>query len=350
MRTKLCILFGGKSIEHDVSILSTKNLLPYFAQDRYDLMMVGIDKEGFWHISNEECKLVSPRPFFEVLKKMDEWGVEVVFPILHGLNGEDGTIQGLLEVMNVAYVGPGVLGAAVGLDKDVMKRLAREAKIPMTDFLACTEYPDYEEVKDRLGLPIYIKPASMGSTLGISIAYSEGEFSKGFSLAKKYDHKVILEKKVRGREFECSVIGLDNPIASLPCEIEPKTGTYSYTGKYLDRTLTNYIYPAQVELDLIKQIQMKAMALYQLLCSEVMARVDFFYTEEGELLFNEINTIPGFTYMSMFHRMWEVSGLPTPELIDRLVDYAFERHYRKTTKEHTCSEKELLGSTPSQSV
>ncbi len=342
MKTKLCILFGGKSVEHDVSVLSTKNLLPNFRRDQYEIYLVGIDKQGFWHLSDETCQLNDPRPFYEVIGEIVRWGVDVVFPILHGLNGEDGTIQGLLEVMNVAYVGPNVLAAAVGLDKDVMKRLAREAGVPMTDFIACVDYPDYEKVKDRLSLPIYIKPASMGSTLGITTAYSEAEFAKGFSIAKKFDHKVILEKKVRGREFECSVIGLDNPIASLPCEIVAKTGVYSYTGKYFDRSLTNYIYPAQIEIELVKKFQEIALQIYKLLCSEVMARVDFFYTEEGEILFNEINTIPGFTYMSMFHRMWEVSDLPTPDLVDRLIEYAFERHHRKFSKEHTFQEEELL--------
>lgn len=335
MTTKICILFGGKSLEHEVSILSTKNLLPYFNRSKYDIKLVGIDRKGFWHISDEDCELKNPKPFYEVFKEIAEWGVEVFFPILHGLNGEDGTIQGLLEVANIAHVGPSVLSASIGLDKDVTKRLLREAGLPVGDFMAFTELPNYQVVKQNLSLPIYIKPANMGSTLGISVAYSESEFEKGFAQARKYDRKVICEKKVNGREFECSVMGLENPLVSLPCEIIPSTEVNTYEGKYFDQTLTKYIYPAQIEPDLIKRFQNLALEAYSVLCSEIMARVDFFYTEEDEILINEINTIPGFTKMSMFHLMWEVSNLPTDELIDRLVDYAFQRHQKTERLEHS---------------
>ncbi len=329
MLTKICILFGGKSIEHEISILSMKNLLPFFKRNKYDITLIGIDRKGLWHVSDQSGKMDDPKPFYEIFSLLAHKKIEVVFPILHGLNGEDGTIQGLLEIADLPYVGPSVLSAAVGLDKDVMKRLLRDGGLPVGDFLTFTELPDFEEVKQRLGLPIYIKPVNMGSTLGITIAYSEGEFAKGFALAKQFDRKVICEKKIVGRELECSVIGLENPIVSLPAEIEPKTETYSYQGKYFDRSLTNYIYPANIDPELTCQIQEMALSAYKVLCGEVMSRVDFFLTQEGELLVNEINTIPGFTYMSMFHRMWEVTNLPTDELVDRLIEYAFQRHQRK---------------------
>lgn len=342
MKTKVCILFGGKSLEHEVSILSTKNLLPFFNRDKYEILLVGIDRKGFWHVSDETCKLDDPKPFYEVFKIIVDFKTEVVFPILHGLNGEDGTIQGLLEVANLPYVGPSVLSAAIGLDKDVMKRLAREAGLPVGDFVSCKQLPDFEDVKQKLDLPIYIKPANMGSTLGISVAYSESEFVKGFAQAKKYDPKVILERKITGREFECSVMGLEKPVASLPCEIVPKTENYCYEGKYFDRTLTEYIYPAQIDVELMQAIQQLALKAYEVFCSEIMARVDFFYTDEGELLFNEINMIPGFTYMSMFHRMWEVSNVPTDELVDRLIDCAFQRHAAKSHLQHKIVQEAMV--------
>ena len=341
MKTKVCIIFGGKSLEHEISILSTKNLLSFFNRDKYEILLVGIDRKGQWHVSDETCRLDNPKQFYEVFEEITLFKTEVVFPILHGLNGEDGTIQGLLEVANLPYVGPSVLSAAIGLDKDVMKRLAVQGGLPVGDFLCEKELPDFDEVKEKLGLPIYIKPANMGSTLGISVAYGESEFVKGFAQAKKYDPKVILERKITGREFECSILGLDRPVASYPCEIMPKTEYYSYEGKYFDRSLTEYIYPARIEQELIEEIQNLSLKAFGVFCGEIMARVDFFYTKEEGLLFNEINMIPGFTNMSMFHRMWEVSNVPTDELVDRLIDCAFQRHAAKSYLLHK-AEQEIM--------
>lgn len=342
MKLQLVILFGGKSLEHDISVLSTQNLLPYFDREKYELTLIGIDREGMWHLSDETCQLNTPEPFYDVWKKVEKRGIDVVFPILHGLNGEDGSIQGFLQIADKPNVGPSTLYAAVGLDKDVMKRLFLQAGLPLLDFYATMSLPEFDYLKERFSLPIFIKPARMGSTLGLSKAMTPEELKKGFALAKKYDQKVIFEPTVEAREFECSVIGLDEPLTSLPAEIEAKTGLYSYLGKYYDRSLTNYIYPAQISEELTHQIQKLALQAYQAVCGEVMGRVDFFFTKEGQLLLNEINTIPGFTYMSMFHRMWEVSGVPTGELIDRLVHFAIERQKCEKNLHHTFMQEELL--------
>jgi D-alanine-D-alanine ligase len=255
--------------------------------------------------------------------------VDVVFPILHGTFGEDGTVQGLLKLAGIPFVGAGVLGSAVGMDKDVMKRLLRDAGIPIADFIVYIRSQhkkiDFAAVKSRLGMPVFVKPANLGSSVGVSKADGETDFGIAVGDAFKYDNKIIIEETIAGREIECSVLGNDEPIASLPGEVIAERGFYSYEAKYIDDTGAELRIPVDLPENTVKQIQTTAVKAYQALCCEGMARVDLFLKDDNEIVINEINTIPGFTNISMYPKLWEVSGIPYSELIDRLIQLAIDR-------------------------
>lgn len=257
----------------------------------------------------------------------------MAFPVLHGTFGEDGTVQGMLKLANIPFVGAGVLGSAVGMDKDVMKRLLKGDGIPVADFLTFSygdrDKIDFDEVTNRLGTPIFIKPANMGSSVGISKVYDQENFEAAVDNAFLYDTKIIIEENIKGREIECSVLGNENPIASLPGEILPQGEFYSYQAKYIDEKGAVLDMPAKLSQELIEQIQKYAILTYKSLCCEGMARVDFFLKENGDILVNEINTIPGFTRISMYPKLWEVSGIPYSKLIDRLIELALSRFERE---------------------
>lgn len=355
-KIRLGIIFGGKSAEHEVSLQSAKNIIAALDQEKYEIVLIGMDKKGRWYLnqasqfllndhnprlirlnkSNQEVALIpgeQSHQLFNLAEGRSLGKIDVIFPVLHGPYGEDGTIQGLLKLANIPFVGAGVLGSAVGMDKDVMKRLLRDAGLPIPRFLVCEqetrEQLDFAELKRELGLPFFLKPANLGSSVGISKVKSAEDFKIALARARQFDNKIMIEEYIKGREIECSVLGNEQPIASLPGEILPQAEFYSYEAKYIDEQGALLDIPAQLPGDLVQKVQELAIKSFQVLCCRGMARVDFFLTEEDELIINEINTIPGFTRISMYPKLWEVSGLPYPDLIDRLIELALEQHARE---------------------
>jgi D-alanine-D-alanine ligase len=309
-KLKIGILFGGKSAEHEVSINSANNVIKALDKTKYQIVKIKIDKKGKFSINS--------------LK-----GLDVVFPVLHGPFGEDGSMQGFLKIMNLPFVGPGVLGSAVGMDKDIMKRLFRDAGIPIGKFetIRNGEEVSFPKLSKSLGLPMFIKPANLGSSVGIHKIKNEADFKKAVKDAFLYDTKLVFEENIKGREIECSVLGNENPIASLPGEIIPSGDFYSYNSKYLDNKSVSKI-PAELSKDIVKKIQDMAVQVFKTLNCEGMGRVDFFLKDNGEILVNEINTLPGFTAISMYPKMWEASGMPISKLLDNLINLSINRFKR----------------------
>ena len=310
-KTVVGILFGGKSAEHEISLLSAKNIIEAIDKEKFDPVPVKIDKTGEWEI-----------------KDLKSIPVDVVFPILHGPFGEDGTVQGLLKIADIPFVGPGVLGSAVGMDKDVMKRLLRDAGLPIGKFLVQKSHEkpiSFDEVKTALGNPFFIKPANMGSSVGISKVRSEAEYTAALKDAFQYDTKIVIEEFIPGREIECAVLGNETPIASVPGEIIPIHDFYSYDAKYIDDKGASLEIPAKLDEQTVKRIQELSIKVFQTLCCEGLSRVDFFLKENNQLVINEINTMPGFTKISMYPKMFEATGVSYTELITRLIELAMER-------------------------
>ncbi len=352
-KIKVGILFGGKSAEHAVSLLSAKNVIDAIDKDKYEPLLIGIDKTGRWLLNEpSQFLLNSTNPKLVRLNQASESvalvpqsegrltslssnsldkSVDVVFPILHGPFGEDGTIQGLLKLANVPFVGAGVLGSAVGMDKDVMKRLLREAGIPTVNFLAFRygETPKFDNVVPVLGLPVFVKPANLGSSVGISKVKDEASFKQAVADAFQYDTKILIEECIHGREIECAVLGNNDPQASLPGEVIPTHEFYSYEAKYIDEHGARFEIPARLTAETIARVQELAITTFKALDCQGMGRVDFFLKENGDLYVNEINTIPGFTTISMYPKLWQASGVDYAELIDRLIQLAIERFERE---------------------
>lgn len=353
-KINVAILFGGKSAEHEVSLQSAKNVFEAINREKYNVIFIGIDKTGRWLLNDgskillnsENPKLIklnkksdpvalvpqSGGKISNLTKDKNRLKIDVVFPILHGPFGEDGTVQGLLKLANVPFVGAGVLGSAVGMDKDVMKRLLRDAGIPIGNFITIKiedPVPDFKDVKSTLGLPFFIKPANMGSSVGISKIHNKNEYLDKLKYAFKFDTKILIEEYIKGREIECSVLGNDNPIASLPGEVISNHEFYSYDAKYIDENGALLEIPAKLQDNKIKEIQELAVKTFKTLECEGMGRVDFFLKENGDIVVNEINTIPGFTKISMYPKLWEASGISYTELIDRLIQLAIERFQKE---------------------
>jgi D-alanine-D-alanine ligase len=352
-KLRVAILFGGKSAEHEISVISARNIVQAMDRRKYQIVSIGIDKQGRWFFdergrllhSNKKSQVElqvsknsttlpargAPAPMLTPSHSLAD--VDVVFPVLHGPFGEDGTVQGLLKLANVPFVGAGVLGSAVGMDKDVMKRLLRDAKIPIAKFLvferSVTSKIDFTAVKRALGLPFFVKPANLGSSVGISKVCTKNQFGHALKEAFRYDNKILIEESIRGREIECSVLGNDRPIASLPGEIVTRHDFYSYDAKYLDEKGAQLIIPAALSRTIVKKVQTLALRTFKTLACEGMARVDFFLRNNREIFVNEINTIPGFTKISMYPKLWEASGISYPRLIDRLIQLALERNRRE---------------------
>jgi|ERR1035437_2410039 D-alanine-D-alanine ligase len=353
-KIRVAVLFGGKSAEHEVSLLSARNVVNALDKDRFEVALVGIDKLGRWHRADAlqlltnggGPKLVALEDGKAPLSVDLETGADlaerdsgslgtfdVAFPVLHGPYGEDGSIQGLLKVAGIPCVGSGVLGSAVGMDKDVMKRLLREAGIPVGRFVSFRAHQraeiSFQALRDDLDVPFFVKPANLGSSVGIRKVGTERELEAALDLAFSYDRKVIIEANIQGRELECAVLGNDHPCASAVGEVVTNTGHhgfYSYEAKYLDEKGAVLEIPAQLPEDVIRRVQQLALEAYSCLCAEGLARVDFFLRPDGEVLVNEINTLPGFTSMSMYPKLWEVSGKSYSELVGELVELALERH------------------------
>ena len=311
-KLKIGVLFGGKSAEHEVSIISAKNIIKALDKEKYQIFPVKIDKNGKFNLNT--------------LKKID-----VIFPVLHGPFGEDGSMQGLLKILNLPFVGSSVLGSAVSMDKEIMKKLFKEAGIPIGKFIVLKygEKITFEKVKKELGMPVFVKPVNMGSSVGISKGKNKKEYDTAIKEAFKFDLKVIIEENIAGREIECSVLGNNNPIASLPGEIIANQEFYSYDAKYISQESVVEI-PAKLPRATIKKIQELAVKTFKILNCEGMGRVDFFIKKNGQVIVNEINTIPGFTNISMYPKLWEASGLPTGKLLDKLIALAIERFKRES--------------------
>lgn len=329
---KITLVFGGKSAEHEVSIESAKNVFHALSRDKYEPELIFIDHHGNWHRVGEEVfedsqKLPPASVDANILRTELLMSADVVFPVLHGPFGEDGTIQGLLKLMNIPFVGSGVLGSAVAMDKDIAKRLMREAGLPIVQFLVFSNLNElnYDAISKKLGSPFFIKPANLGSSVGISKVSEEKGFESAVTEALLYDGKIIAEEFIAGREIECSVLGNTDPSVSLPGEIIPSADFYSYEAKYIDQDGAELIVPAQLDRSQVESVQDLAKKAFTVLGCAGMARVDFFLREDGQLFVNEINTIPGFTSISMFPKLWEASGITYPELIDRLIALALQQ-------------------------
>ena len=358
-KLKVGILFGGKSAEHEVSLQSAKNVFDAIDREKYEPVLIGIDKSGRWLLNDESCfllnaddpKLIKLNPAGDAVSLIPQGGgvlanlsamnakletlpfktLDVIFPILHGPFGEDGTIQGLLKIADIPFVGAGVLASAAGMDKEVMKRLLRDSGLPIGKFqiLRSTEgVPDYETLRATLGSPLFIKPANMGSSVGISKVCSQDEYLAALKNAFEYDTKLIIEEFIPGREIECSVLGNEKPEASVPGEIKPSHEFYSYDAKYIDKDGATLTIPAKVSAETAERVRELAKNVYKALCCEGLARVDFFLKENGDIIVNEINTMPGFTRISMYPKLWEASGISYKDLIDRLICLAIERYER----------------------
>ena len=315
MKLRVAVIYGGRSGEHEVSLRSAESVIAAMAPERYEVLRFFISKDGRW-----QPHAILPQPGANP-------GIDVVFPVLHGTFGEDGTLQGLLELADLPYVGGGVLASAVSMDKDVMKRLCREAGLPVVEHVVQWRGRlNAIAIEERFGYPVFVKPANLGSSVAVSKARNRAELEAALELAAQYDRKVIAERAITGRELECSVLGNEQPEASLPCEIVPSREFYDYEDKYI-LDAARLIVPADLPAEITEEVRRLAVACYQAVECEGMARVDFLWELPSRKLYiNEINTIPGFTSISMFPRMWEATGLPYPRLIDRLIELALERH------------------------
>jgi D-alanine-D-alanine ligase len=308
-KLQVAVLYGGRSGEHEVSLNSAESIMKAMDPEKYDIQRILISKDGRW-----QPRAISPEPGGNP-------DIDVVFPVLHGTFGEDGTVQGLLELADLPYVGAGVLASSVSMDKEVQKKLCAASGLPVVEYFVVGE-----TVGPPFDYPMFVKPANLGSSVGISKVKSPSELCPAIKLASEFDRKVIVERGIAGREFECAVLGNDDPKASVPCEILPSLEFYDYEDKYLLNKAQTVV-PADITADQTREIQRLAVACYQTVGCEGMARVDFLLeTATGKFFINEINTIPGFTSISMYPKMWEASGLSYSALIDRLIELAIERH------------------------
>ncbi|HEX3684942.1 MAG TPA: D-alanine--D-alanine ligase family protein [Bryobacteraceae bacterium] len=355
-KTRVAILFGGRSAEHEVSIRSAHNVANALDREKYDVLFIGITREGKWLVDCPPKMLAScepqaaietaassvdtrglPREFAALRARSHSAelppGIDVLFPVLHGPYGEDGSVQGLAKVVGIPCVGAGVLGSALGMDKDVMKRLLRESRIPTPHFLVERRYSQhtksYAEVVDVLGAPFFIKPANLGSSVGVCKVTSNSDYDEALAEAFQFDNKVLLEECIVGREIECAVLGNEEPIASVPGEVIVESEFYSYDAKYVDADASRLEIPANLNSSTTQAIQRLAIETFNALCCEGMARVDFFLCETGTILVNEINTIPGFTDISMFPKLWESSGIPLSQILEKLINFAMQRFQRE---------------------
>ena len=324
MKIRVAVIYGGRTGEHEVSVRSAKSILAGLDPEKYEKIEYFIDQKGKW----------SPGPILP--EPGAHPGIDVVFPVLHGTFGEDGTMQGLLELADLPYVGAGVMASAISMDKEMMKRVCRERMLPIVEYVTVTrDCPNVREACIRLPFPVFVKPANLGSSVGISKAHDAAELEAAFALAAQYDRKVIVERAIVGRELECSVLGNQAPIPSLPCEILPSREFYDYEDKYL-LDLAQTRVPADLPAETTEELRHLAVECYRAVECEGMARVDFFLeTGTNRLYINEINTIPGFTSISMYPKMWEHSGIAFGELLDRLIALALDRDKLKKATRFT---------------
>lgn len=355
-KLRVAVIFGGRSGEHEVSLLSAASVIEAMNKDKYEVIPVGITKEGKWITSAdaieylqkgtgkavETALLADPtRKQLVTFNKNDNTAllgseIDVIFPVLHGTFGEDGTIQGLFEMANIPYVGAGVLASSTGMDKAIMKALFKQKRIPQCKYKTFLR-KEWESdparitalIKKDIGFPCFVKPANLGSSVGISKAPSIDDLKNSIDLAAKYDRKIIVEEFVNAREIEVAVLGNDEPVASVPGEIVFNNDYYDYDAKYLDGKSQMRI-PAEIPYDLANKIRRYAVEAFLAIDGSGLSRVDFFVTKDSNKIYiNEINTLPGFTKFSMYPKMWEASGIAYDKLIDKLIELALERHQDK---------------------
>jgi D-alanine-D-alanine ligase len=344
-KTKVALIFGGRSAEHEVSLVSASAIYRNIDKSRYDIVCLYITKQGEWKKVSSPllppARLASSGPAFsflpwEMSQLQRRVRADIYFPVLHGPYGEDGTIQGLLEMANVPYVGAGVLASAAGMDKVIMKALFASSGVPVVKHRAFTD-TEWEKhrgsvfslLRKEFSLPFFVKPANLGSSVGISKVKAWAEAAGALRRAFRYDRKILVEAAVSGREIECSVLGNDDPEASLPGEVIPSREFYDYRDKYLEGK-TRFRIPAPLPASKVKEVQRLAVAAYKAVGCEGMARIDFFLEEKTDQIYvNEINTIPGFTEISMYPKLWEASGIPFARLIGELIRLGFKRHRKK---------------------
>ena len=330
-RVRVAVIMGGRSSEHDISVASARSVVDGLDSARYDVRAIEIGQDGRWQLDSPQARLGvgdeklpvpadgSPSPFE---------GVDVVFPVLHGPFGEDGTVQGFLELAGVAYVGAGVTASALCMDKDLFKAVMRDKGVPVVESITLLDR-HRDRVENPFGFPVVVKPARLGSSVGISIVKEQEDLAAAVDLALEHDEKVLLEQFVSGVEVECSVLGNEEPIASIPGEIVPLVSDwYDFAAKY-DEGGMELLIPPRLDERTIARVQELAVAAFVASDCEGMARVDCFVREDGEVLVNELNTIPGFTSTSVYAKLFEASGIPYAELLDRLVELALERHERR---------------------
>jgi D-alanine-D-alanine ligase len=358
-RLRIGILFGGRSGEHEVSVISAASVLNALDPAKYEPVAIGITKDGRWLAGTAAHKMLpevlrsgdgvmlSADPNVAALvpvadSRRDALRVDVVFPVLHGTYGEDGTVQGLLDLAGLPYVGSGVLGSAVGMDKDMQKRLFQQAKLPIVDFLAILR-AEWEKspskviraIRKKFRFPVFVKPATLGSSVGMTKAHDAKELTAAMNLAAEFGQKIIVERAIRGREIEISILGNEEPKASIPGEIVPHREFYDYTAKYLEEG-TRLLIPAKLSRAQVKKFQDYAVRAFRCLECLGMARVDFFLENRtGRIFLNEVNTIPGFTSISMYPKLWEASGLGYRDLLDRLIELALAQHREKQRTRYT---------------
>ena len=368
-KRRVAVLFGGRSAEHEISCISARSVVDALDPERNEVILIGITKEGRWHRLPAPPALAEETGVMPVVTEASanpvvlagatgsrelvssdgsREQIDVAFPLLHGPMGEDGAVQGLLELAGTPYVGAGVLGSAVGMDKAFQKVLFAAAGLAVGPYEVVRETEwtqDAEGVTMRisaLGYPVFTKPSTLGSSVGISKAHTPDELGAAMETAFRFARKVVVEKGFEGaREIECAVLGNDDPVASTCGEILPRGHEfYDYAAKYLDADGAELIIPADLDAEMLAGIQRLAVVAFQAVECWGMARVDFFLTAEGQVVINEINTIPGFTSISMYPKLWEASGLAYPDLIDRLLDLAEERHAAEQTKSSTAADLE----------
>jgi D-alanine-D-alanine ligase len=350
MKKKIALVFGGRSAEHEVSIVSASYIYDAIDKTLFDPILIGISREGSWYCFNDsdvfkKYKSITDaimigqnsvsllcfheKTYMLILKTQEKIALDCAFPIVHGTMGEDGTLQGFFKILNLPFVGCGVLSSSVGMDKDYMKRLLTEAQIPNSKFVILKKDEDYvySDIVQQIGSPFFIKPANAGSSVGVHKIKTELDFTTKINDTFLYDHKVLAEEFIDGREIECSVLGPSHhPKASLPGEVIVKHEFYSYEAKYVDPDGAITQIPAKISSEETHNIQDTAIKTFKVLSCDGMARVDFFLKKDGSVYVNEINTLPGFTQISMYPKMWQATGIQYKDLITSLINLAFEKH------------------------
>jgi D-alanine-D-alanine ligase len=345
-RKRVAVIFGGRSGEHEVSIVSARSVMAALDPDRWEVVPIGISRTGEWMTPAETRAALDAgarafvgigRPLLHAAEALAALaGCDVAFPLVHGTFGEDGTLQGLLEMAGLPYAGAGVAASAIGMDKALMKAIFREAGIPVARYsvIRSWEYTLHQNmsialIDDAIGYPCFVKPANGGSSVGITKVRSREDLPRAFEAAFAYDDKAVVEEAITARELECSVLGNEQPEASVVGEIVPDREFYDYEAKYDPASKSELYIPAPVTEAVASEARELALRMYRVMGCEGYARVDFFLTPSDRLIANEVNTIPGFTSISMYPKLWEASGLPYRELLSRIIELAFERHRRR---------------------